>query len=70
MIDISKLEKIKSAQDQADDLALEQARSYLRESDWYALAQLEEDTPIPVDVQEARNAARATLYRLGEKRQP
>ncbi|MGR2706549.1 hypothetical protein K0P33_07615 [Pseudomonas sp. ArH3a] len=70
MIDISKLEKIKSAQDQENDLALDQARSYLRESDWYALAQLEEGTPVPADIQAARNAARATIYRLGEKPKP
>lgn len=67
MIDLSKLEKIKSAPELEDDLVMEQARGYLRDSDWYAFAQMEEGTLMPDDVQIARNAARATLYRLGEK---
>ncbi|OPA92415.1 hypothetical protein BFW87_17545 [Pseudomonas fluorescens] len=67
MIDISKLEKIKSVQDLDDERTLDLARSYLRDSDWYALAQMEEGTPMPADIQAGRNAARATIYRLGEK---
>ncbi|AZE65539.1 hypothetical protein SAMN05216475_4033 [Pseudomonas synxantha] len=70
MIDVSQLQKIKSAQELEDDLALDQAHGYLRDSDWYALAQMEEGILMPADIQAARNAARATIYRLGEKHLP
>ncbi|ATN08373.1 hypothetical protein CRN80_01310 [Pseudomonas sp. FDAARGOS_380] len=70
MIDVSQLQKIKSAQELEEDLALDQAHGYLRDSDWYAFAQMEEGTPMPADIKAARNAARATIYRLAEKRLP
>ena len=64
MVDWSKLEPIKTAQDLADDVNLEQARAYLNETNWHAFALLEDGAPIPDDIKEARTAARATINRL------
>lgn len=61
MVDLSKLEPIKMAQDLADDVSLNQARAYLKETNWHAFALLEDGTPIPDDIKEARTAARATI---------
>ena len=65
MVDLSQLEPIKTAQDLADEVSLDQARAYLDETNWHAFALLEDDTPIPDDIKEARTAARATINRLG-----
>ncbi|ATN93578.1 N-acetyltransferase [Pseudomonas phage VW-6S] len=63
-MDLSKLEPVKTAQDVADQLDLEQARAYLRETNWHAFALLEDGTPIPSEIATARTAARATISRL------
>lgn len=64
MVDLSKLEPIKTAQDITDELSLGQARAYLSLTNWHAFALLEDGTPIPDDIKEARAAARATIIRL------
>ena len=64
MVDLSQLEPIKTAQDLADEVILDQARAYLNETNWHAFALLEDGTPIPDDIKEARTAARATINRL------
>ncbi|EZP62720.1 hypothetical protein [Pseudomonas sp. RIT357] len=64
MVDLSKLEPVKTAQDVADQLDLEQARAYLRETNWHAFALLEDGTPIPSEIATVRTAARATISRL------
>ena len=64
MVDLSKLEPVKTAQDVANQLDLEQARAYLRETNWHAFALLEDGTPIPSEIATARTAARATISRL------
>ena len=64
MVDWSKLELIKTEQDLADEVSLDQARAYLDETNWHAFALLEDGTPIPDDIKEARTAARAAINRL------
>ena len=64
MVDWSKLEPVKTAQDLADEVSLDQARAYLKETNWHAFALLEDGTPIPDDIKEARTTARATINRL------
>ncbi|WP_046382997.1 hypothetical protein [Pseudomonas veronii] len=64
MVDLSQLEPIKTAQDLADEVILDQARAYLNETNWHAFALLEDGTLIPDDIKEARTAARATINRL------
>ncbi|AMW64552.1 hypothetical protein QIT80_gp92 (endogenous virus) [Pseudomonas phage phiAH14a] len=64
MVDWSKLEKIKTPRDLTDQINLGQARAYLRETDWYAFALLEDETPIPSDIKVARTAARVTISQL------
>jgi hypothetical protein len=64
MVDLSQLEPIKTSQDLADEISLDQARAYLNETNWHAFALLEDGTPIPDDIKEARTAARATISRL------
>lgn len=64
MVDWSKLELIKTDQDLAGQISLDQARAYLKETDWHAFALLEDETPIPLDVKVARTAARATINQL------
>ncbi|MBN0975980.1 hypothetical protein JTY93_15290 [Pseudomonas hygromyciniae] len=64
MVDWSQLEKIQTPQDLTDQISLDQARAYLKETDWYAFALLEDETPIPSDVKVARTAARATINQL------
>jgi hypothetical protein len=64
MVDWSKLELIKTEQDLADEISLDQARAYLNETNWHAFALLEDGTPVPDDIKEARTAARATINRL------
>jgi hypothetical protein len=64
MVDLSQLEPIKTSQDLADEISLDQARAYLNETNWHAFALLEDGTPIPDDIKEARTAARATINRL------
>lgn len=64
MVDWSKLEKIKTPKDLTDQINLDQARAYLKETDWYAFALLEDGTPIHPDVKVARTAARVTINQL------
>lgn len=64
MVDWSQLEPIKSTTDVTDEVAHENARAYLKTTDWHAFAMLEDGTPIPTDIKEARTAARATISRL------
>jgi hypothetical protein len=64
MVDLSQLEPIKTSQDLADEISLDQARAYLNETNWHSFALLEDGTPIPDDIKEARTAARATISRL------
>lgn len=64
MVDWSKLEKNKTPQDMTDQNSLDQARAYLKETDWHAFALLEDETPIPSGVKVARTAARATINQL------
>lgn len=64
MVDLSKLELVKTDQDIKDQVDLVQARAYLHETDWHAFALLEDGTPIPDDIRSARAAARATINRL------
>jgi hypothetical protein len=64
MLDLSQLEPIKTAQDLADEISLDQARAYLNETNWHAFALLEDGTPVPDDIKEARTAARATINRV------
>lgn len=61
MVDLSKLELVKTDQDVKDQVDLDRARAYLRETDWHAFALFEDGTPIPEDVRLARTAARATI---------
>ncbi|KIQ08382.1 hypothetical protein RU03_22780 [Pseudomonas simiae] len=65
MVDLSKLEPIKTAQDGADRISLDQARAYLNETNWHAFALLEDGTPIPDDIKQTRTNARETINRLG-----
>ncbi|WP_338568693.1 hypothetical protein V6L78_19690 [Pseudomonas canadensis] len=64
MVDLSRLEPIKTPQDDDDQIVLSQARAYLNETDWHAFALLEDGTPIPEDIKIARTEARATIARL------
>lgn len=66
MVDLSKLEPIKTARDVIDQVDLDHARAYLKETDWHSFAFLEDGTPIPEDVRFARTAARATINRLSQ----
>ncbi|KTB62616.1 hypothetical protein AO066_18180 [Pseudomonas fluorescens] len=64
MVDLSKLEPVKTAQDVTDQTDLDRARAYLKETNWHAFALLEDGTPIPDEIKAARTAARATISRL------
>lgn len=64
MIDWGQVETPKTAGDIQADRDVEHARGYLKETDWHAFALLEDGTPIPDDIKEARTAARATINRL------
>ncbi|POA52141.1 MULTISPECIES: hypothetical protein [unclassified Pseudomonas] len=64
MIDLSKLEQIKTEQDLTDSISLSRARAYLKETDWHAFALLEEGTQIPEEIRAARAEARATILML------
>ncbi|MBD8235673.1 hypothetical protein SOM46_09130 [Pseudomonas fluorescens] len=64
MVDLSKLEPVQTAQDVAAQRDLEQARAYLRETNWHAFALLEDGTPIPDHIKAARTDARATIAML------
>ena len=64
MVDLSKLEPVRTAQDVADQLDLDQARAYLKETNWHAFALLEDGTQIPDDIKSARTVARATIALL------
>lgn len=70
MVDWSKLEPIKTPQDVANELIVEQARAYLNETSWHAFALLEDGTPIPDDIKQARTGARATINRLSPPSAP
>ena len=70
MVDWSKLEPIKTPQDVSNDLSVEQAKTYLNETNWYAFALLEDGIPIPGDIKQARTAARATLIQLSPPSAP
>lgn len=70
MVDWSKLEPIKTPQDVANELIVEQARAYLNETNWHAFALLEDGTPIPDDIKQARTGARATINRLSPPSAP
>ena len=65
MVDLSKGTSIKTAQDESDQISLDQARAYLNETNWHAFALLEDGTPIPDDIKQARANARDTINRLG-----
>jgi len=64
MVDLSKLEPVKTAQDVTDQIDLARARAYLNETNWHTFALIEEGTPIPEDVKAARIEARTTIARL------
>ncbi len=66
MVDLSKLEPIKTEQDMADLNSLGQAQAYLKETNWHAFALIEEGTPIPEYIKSARSEARATITRLSQ----
>lgn len=61
MIDLSKLEKIKTSVDVEQEAAVEEARRYLRDTDWYILRQVETGQAAPDDIKAGRNAARDTI---------
>ncbi|WLH32685.1 hypothetical protein [Pseudomonas canadensis] len=61
MIDLSKLEKIKTPADIAQEVSAEEARRYLRDTDWYVLRQIETGQAIPDDIKSGRKAARDTI---------
>ncbi|WP_342309770.1 hypothetical protein WLF14_14310 [Pseudomonas fluorescens] len=66
MVDWSKLEPIQTEQDLTDVISLDEARAYLKETDWHAFALLEDGTPIPESIKVARTEARATISRLAK----
>lgn len=61
MFDLSKLEKIKTPEDVAQEAAADEARGYLRDTDWYVLRQVETGQATPDDIKMARSAARTTI---------
>ncbi|WP_426108481.1 hypothetical protein [Pseudomonas sp. TWR1-1-4] len=61
MIDLSKLEKIKTPADIAQEVSAEEARRYLRDTDWYVLRQIETGQAVPDDIKLGRKAARDTI---------
>lgn len=61
MIDLRKLEKIKLPVDVEQEAAVEVARRYLLDTDWYILRQVETGQTAPEDIKAGRNAARDTI---------
>lgn len=64
MIDLSKLEKIKTPNEINDKADLESAIKYLRDTDWYVIRKLEVKQAIPDDVSKKRTEARDVISRL------
>lgn len=57
MVDLSKLEKKKTAGDIAAESAYTEAVTYLQATDWQVIAKYERKRPIPDEVQKKRKAA-------------
>lgn len=62
MVDLSQLEKVKTAVDHANEADVSSAATYLNETNWYAFRYLEEGKPIPEDILAKRIAARLLVY--------
>jgi len=61
MVDLSKLEKVKTPAEVAQDVAAQEALNYLRETDWYILRQVETGQAAPDDIKAGRSAARDAI---------
>lgn len=57
MINLDKLEYVKSEADQAYDAAYSDSVTYLQSTDWQVIAMIERSRPVPDDVQEKRRKA-------------
>lgn len=58
MIDLSKIEKVKTLEDLQKEDESSEAVMYLRSTDWYVIRSLETGEAIPDKVKEQRAAAR------------
>lgn len=58
MIDLSKIEKVKTLEDLQKEDESSEAIMYLRSTDWYIIRSLETGEEIPDQVKEQRAAAR------------
>ena len=61
MIDLSKLEKVRTPQDELTENERAAAIAYLKETDWYVIRQVETGSPVPDEIKEKRLDARNTL---------
>lgn len=61
MIDLSKLEKVRTSQDELIENERAAAIAYLKETDWYVLRQVETGAPVPDEIKEKRLEARKAL---------
>lgn len=61
MIDMSKLEKTKTPQDLDLENKIDNAISYLKSTDWYAIRFMETGKPIPDDIKTNRDEARSII---------
>lgn len=61
MVDLSQLEKVKSASDIDAESARTEAMTYLKSTDWYVIRMVETGKEVPKEVSEARASARLKL---------
>lgn len=61
MIDLSQLEKVKTAKEVDADQARQTAISYLSSTDWYVVRQFETGEKVPDEISELRAEARTKL---------
>jgi len=61
MMDLSRLEKVKTLADIEAEVNKINAIQYLKDTDWYVTRQVETGKPIPEEVRTARQAAREQL---------
>lgn len=61
MVDLSQLEKVKSASDLASESARTEAIAYLRSTDWYVIRKVETGKEVPDDISTLRSEARSLL---------
>lgn len=61
MVDLTRLEKSRTTEDDEKDLIKAEAVNYLLSTDWYVLRLIETQKPIPEDVVNKRSIARTNM---------